>query len=71
MNTLSPDLLRKMNAYWRVANSLFHRPSYLYDNPAQIRGKSAVNPPSAAARYVGALTTRRPSPAAYSAASAG
>ncbi len=30
---LSPDLLRKMNAYWRAANYLSAGQIYLYDNP--------------------------------------
>ncbi|PLY39795.1 phosphoketolase [Janthinobacterium sp. ROICE36] len=35
MNTpaLTPDLLRKMNAYWRAANYLSVGQIYLYDNP--------------------------------------
>jgi xylulose-5-phosphate/fructose-6-phosphate phosphoketolase len=32
-NTLSPDLLQKMNAYWRAANYLSVGQIYLYDNP--------------------------------------
>jgi xylulose-5-phosphate/fructose-6-phosphate phosphoketolase len=31
--TLSPDLLRKMNAYWRASNYLSVGQIYLYDNP--------------------------------------
>jgi xylulose-5-phosphate/fructose-6-phosphate phosphoketolase len=31
--TLSPDLLRKMDAYWRAANYLSVGQLYLYDNP--------------------------------------
>ena len=31
--TLSPDLLRKMDAYWRAANYLSVGQIYLYDNP--------------------------------------
>jgi hypothetical protein len=31
--TLSPDLLRRMNAYWRAANYLSVGQIYLYDNP--------------------------------------
>jgi xylulose-5-phosphate/fructose-6-phosphate phosphoketolase len=31
--TLSPDLLRKMNAWWRAANYLSVGQIYLYDNP--------------------------------------
>ncbi len=31
--TLTPDLLRKMNAYWRAANYLSVGQIYLYDNP--------------------------------------
>ncbi len=30
---LSPDLLRKMHAYWRAANYLSVGQIYLYDNP--------------------------------------
>ena len=30
---LSPDLLRRMNAYWRAANYLSVGQIYLYDNP--------------------------------------
>ena len=32
-NTLAPDLLDKMNAYWRAANYLSVGQIYLYDNP--------------------------------------
>jgi len=32
-NPLSPELLRKMNAYWRAANYLSVGQLYLYDNP--------------------------------------
>src|SRR5208282_564717 len=32
-NTLTPDLLRKMDAYWRAANYLSVGQIYLYDNP--------------------------------------
>ena len=32
-NTLAPDLLQKMNAYWRAANYLSVGQIYLYDNP--------------------------------------
>ncbi|NDU85552.1 MAG: phosphoketolase family protein [Ferrovum sp.] len=32
-NALSPDLLHKMNAYWRAANYLSVGQIYLYDNP--------------------------------------
>src|SRR5674536_170934 len=31
--TLSPELLHKMNAYWRAANYLSVGQIYLYDNP--------------------------------------
>ena len=31
--TLSPELLRKMDAYWRAANYLSVGQIYLYDNP--------------------------------------
>jgi len=31
--SLSPDLLRKMDAYWRAANYLSVSQIYLYDNP--------------------------------------
>lgn len=33
VETLSPDLLKKMNAYWRAANYLSVGQIYLYDNP--------------------------------------
>lgn len=32
-NPLSPELLQKMNAYWRAANYLSVGQIYLYDNP--------------------------------------
>jgi len=32
-NTLSPELLQKMDAYWRAANYLSVGQIYLYDNP--------------------------------------
>src|SRR5271170_4350429 len=32
-NTLTPDLLQKINAYWRAANYLSVGQIYLYDNP--------------------------------------
>jgi xylulose-5-phosphate/fructose-6-phosphate phosphoketolase len=32
-NTLTPDLLHKMDAYWRAANYLSVGQIYLYDNP--------------------------------------
>jgi len=32
-NTLSPKLLRQMDAYWRAANYLSVGQIYLYDNP--------------------------------------
>ena len=47
-NTLSPDLLRKMNAYWRAANYLSVGQIYLYDNPLLKR------PTRASGRQVGA-----------------
>ena len=31
--TLSPELLRKLDAYWRAANYLSVGQIYLYDNP--------------------------------------
>ena len=31
--TLSPELIRKMDAYWRAANYLSVGQIYLYDNP--------------------------------------
>jgi len=33
VNSLSPDLQRKMNAYWRAANYLSVGQIYLHDNP--------------------------------------
>ena len=32
-NALTPELLRKMDAYWRAANYLSVGQIYLYDNP--------------------------------------
>lgn len=32
-NSLTPDLLRRMNAYWQAANYLSVGQIYLYDNP--------------------------------------
>ena len=32
-STLAPDLLRRMNAYWRAANYVSVGQIYLYDNP--------------------------------------
>ena len=32
-NTLTPELLNKMDAYWRAANYLSVGQIYLYDNP--------------------------------------
>src|SRR5665647_2182768 len=32
-NTLSPELLHKINAYWRAANYISVGQIYLYDNP--------------------------------------
>ena len=32
-NTLTPELLDKMDAYWRAANYLSVGQIYLYDNP--------------------------------------
>ncbi len=32
-NTLTPELLHKMNAYWRAANYLAVGQIYLYENP--------------------------------------
>ena len=44
--TLSPDFLHKMDAYWRAANYLSVGQIYLYDNPlaeapADPRGREA------------------------------
>ncbi|MDQ6843568.1 MAG: hypothetical protein M3Z92_04315, partial [Bacteroidota bacterium] len=33
VQTLSPSLLQKINAYWRAANYLSVGQIYLYDNP--------------------------------------
>ena len=33
VQTLSPELLQKMDAYWRAANYLSVGQIYLYDNP--------------------------------------
>ena len=37
MATLTPDLLHKLNAYWRAANYLSVGQIYLYDNPLLMR----------------------------------
>ena len=40
-NTLTPDLLRRMDAYWRAANYLSVGQIYLYDNPLLKRAADA------------------------------
>lgn len=35
--TLTPELLRKLDAYWRAANYLSVGQIYLYDNPLRLR----------------------------------
>ena len=48
IKTLSPELLHKMDAYWRAANYLSVGQIYLYDNPLLKRPLklSHVKPPS-------------------------
>ena len=40
--TLSPELLHKMDAYWRAANYLSVGQIYLFDNPLLQRAAEAV-----------------------------
>ena len=40
-NPLAPELLKKMDAYWRAANYLSVGQVYLYDNPLLKRPLSA------------------------------
>jgi phosphoketolase len=49
---LSPELLRKMNAYWRAANYLSVGQMYLYDNPLlkEPLKREHVSPPKRPAR---------------------
>jgi xylulose-5-phosphate/fructose-6-phosphate phosphoketolase len=42
MNTLSPELLHKMDAYWRAANYLSVGQIYLRDNPLLKRPLAAL-----------------------------
>ena len=39
--TLTPDYLRKINAYWRAANYVSVGEIYLYDNPLLKEGEKA------------------------------
>ena len=50
---LSPDLLRKMNAYWRAANYLSVGQIYLYDNPLLKEAAEAVAREAAGGRALG------------------
>lgn len=40
-HALSPDLLRKMHAYWRAANYLSVGQIYVLDNPPILRARAA------------------------------
>ena len=40
--TLAPELLHKMDAYWRAANYLSVGQIYLYDNPLLKRAAETV-----------------------------
>ena len=42
-STLAPELLRKMDAYWRAANYLSVGQIYLYDNPLLKRPLEAAS----------------------------
>jgi len=50
---LSPDLLRKMNAYWRAANYLSVGQIYLYDNPLLSGAAEIVAREAAGGRALG------------------
>ena len=50
---LSPELLHKMNAYWRAANYLSVGQIYLYDNPLLKRAAEAVAREAAGGRTLG------------------
>ena len=43
-STLTPDSLRKINAYWRAANYVSVGQIYLYDNPLLKLKVSDVKP---------------------------
>ena len=47
-NTLTPELLHKMDAYWRAANYLSVGQIYLYDNPLLKRPLSPTRTGSSA-----------------------
>ncbi len=51
--TLTPELLHRMNAYWRAANYLSVGQIYLYDNPLLKRAAEAVAREAAGGRALG------------------
>ena len=51
--TLSPELLRKMNAYWRAANYLSVGQIYHYDNPLLKKPLKLAQNQTAPARPLG------------------
>jgi len=52
-NTLNPDLLQKMHAYWRAANYLSVGQIYLYDNPLLKRPLKLSDVKAAGGRTLG------------------
>ena len=50
---LSPELLRRMDAYWRAANYLSVGQIYLYDNPLLRTAAGAVGREAAGGRALG------------------
>ena len=51
--TLSPELLHKIDAYWRAANYLSVGQMYLYDNPLSEAAAGACRRQADAARPLG------------------
>ena len=52
-DTLTPELLYKMNAYWRAANYLSVGQIYLYDNPLLEAAAASVGHQAAGGRTLG------------------
>ena len=52
-DTLMPELLNRMNAYWRAANYLSVGQIYLYDNPLLKRAAETVARETAGRRALG------------------
>ena len=53
VDTLNPELLRKMDAYWRAANYLSVGQIYLYENPMLTRAADAGSRQAAGGRALG------------------